>query len=389
MSTQPLCIAPWTNILIDTNKGVKPCCAYMDDHLGNIKETNISDIVSGEKWADLKNKLLNQEWTKGCYKGCKSQEDKHGWSPRLGFQPVHFQNEASTDPIQYEDGAIVYLEFNGSNICNLACLHCGPAFSSKWIPEWERLFPDSKGTFKNNLPDTDLITSNLKQLDLSRLKYVHFKGGDPMYNDETLTVLEHLDQLGIIANIEFTMFSNGSIVNEKVVELLSKAKMFTYCVSVDGMGKLNEYIRYKDSSIETIIRSIEKIDAMPNVQLTLSVSTMVYNIFNLVEIRDFWLEMANKHKFVKDVFFNIVVTNPIYLNPAVLSDPVRQQLVDYYTKNQIKNEFGSIIKSLSNPYLGDEIHNEWVTYTRKMEAMRGNRIEDIVPELANELVIRQ
>lgn len=386
MSTQPLCIAPWTNILVDTNKGVKPCCAYSDMHFGDIRHKSLSEIVSGEQWNDLKTKLKNQEWAPGCYRGCKSQEDKHGWSPRFGFQATKFQFE-NRPVINYENDSIIYLEFNGSNVCNLACLHCNPNFSSKWIPEWEKINPDTKGTLRNTLPDTELIKANLKELDLSKLEFVHFKGGDPMFNDETLTVLEHLDELGIISNIKFTMFSNGTVINEKVIELLKKAKHFVFSVSVDGTGPLNEYIRYGDSSIEKIISTIETVDKIPNVQMTLSVSTMVYNIFNLVEIRDLWIELSKKYKFVKDYYFNIIVTTPIYLNPGVLSDSTRNELIEYYTKNQIKNEFSGIIKSLSNPYLGDKIHNDWVTYTRKVEALRGNRIEDIVPQLAKELIL--
>lgn len=387
---KPLCVAPWTNILIDTNKGMKPCCAYMDEHLGNIRQQSVLEILSGDKWTNLKNKLKNQEWVPGCYKGCKAQEDNHSWSPRLNFQMDRFQHgqHEYDDIVNYESNEILYMEFNGSNVCNLACLHCNPIFSSKWVPEWEKLYPESAGKYKNTLPNTELIKSQLKQLDLTKLRFVHFKGGDPMFNDETLTVLEHLDELGIISNIRFTMFSNGTIINEKVIELLKKAKYFVFSVSIDGTGKLNEYIRYGDSSIENIIKTVEKINTISNVEITISVSTMVYNIFNLVEIRDFWLEITKKYKIEQYPYFNIVVTEPVFLNPCVLSDSVRQELIKHYTHHQLREEFEPVLRALANPYLGDDIHNEWVNYTRKIEAMRGNRIEDIVPQLANELVLR-
>ena len=34
------CKAPLTSILIDTNKGVRPCCVY-NKYIGNIKTENI------------------------------------------------------------------------------------------------------------------------------------------------------------------------------------------------------------------------------------------------------------------------------------------------------------------------------------------------------------
>lgn len=383
---KPLCIAPWTNILVDTNKGIKPCCAYMDVHIGNLKNDSVTDIINSKEWTELKTKLSNHEWPAGCDRGCNQQEIKTGWSPRLGFQLDKFQGKEDADVIDYESNKIIYMEFNGSNVCNLACLHCNPIFSSKWQVEWKKLAFDDR-EYKNTLSNVDLIKENLKQLDLSNLKFIHFKGGEPMLNDETLTVLEHVNDLGILPNIKISIFTNGSIYNERLVELLGMAKNLHFYVSVDGTGELFDYIRYGESSIEKIENLVSKINQLDNSRLSMSVSTMVYNIFKLVEIRDLWDDWKKKYKFY-DQYFNIVVTEPNYLNVCVLSDAVRKELIDYLTKHQHYNEFNVVIKSLKNQYLGDDVHNKWVNFTKKMEAMRGNNILDLVPELKDELVYR-
>lgn len=391
MSQYPLCIAPWASILIDTDKSVKPCCGYgkvynQDEFLTN---KTLQEIVNGETWTDLKNKLKNNEWPTRCAQSCKRSEERSGWSPRSGYQAVHFRGDIYTPEItDYESGAIRNLEFNGSNICNLACLHCSPTFSSKWIPEWKKVFPNDPEKYKSTLPDPELIINNLKQLDLSKLQDVMFKGGEPMYNDETLVVLEYLDSLGILPNVKVNMFTNASVLNEKIVALLSKARGFVYTVSIDGPGKLNEYIRYKDSSIENILSNIEKIDALENSFICFSMTTMVYNIFSLVELRDMWLDMKKKYNVFDFPFFNLVVSYPYHLHPSVLSDKTRHELIEYYTKNQIKDEFKTVIKTLEQPYAGDARHNEWVNYTKKMESLRSNSIIDLVPQLADELILR-
>jgi len=385
--TKPLCVAPWTNILIDTNKGVKPCCAYMDQHLGDLKNQEVADIINGKEWLEVKRKLSNHEWPLGCYKGCKESEDRTGWSPRLNFQIDHFQHgQHEYDIINYESNKIIYMEFNGSNICNLACLHCNPIFSSKWHVEWKKLGWDNT-EYHNTLSNTELIEKNLKQLDLSNLKFIHFKGGEPMLNDETLCVLEYVNSLGILGNLKVTIFTNGSIYNERLIELLGKAKSLQFSVSIDGTSGLFEYVRYGEGNIEKIEKLVSRINELENSILAMSVSTMAYNIFDIVNIRDLWMKWRKSYKFVPP-FFNIIVTGPEYLNVCVLSDNVRKELISHLTKYQLADEFNVIINALSNDYLGDEMHNRWVDYTKKMESMRGNNILDLVPELKDELVYR-
>ena len=191
----PICLAPWNSILVDTDKKVKPCCAF-NKFLGNLNENTLKEIISGPLWTDVKTKLSNQEWPEGCL-GCKTEEEKIGWSVRQSFLKNNRFDNCTSDEI-------VYLELNGSNICNLACLHCSPLFSSKWFSEWTTLGTEVNflDAYKNQGPqkfsvNTEQILNNLKELDLSKLNYVVFKGGDPMLNDETLIALQYLDNLSL------------------------------------------------------------------------------------------------------------------------------------------------------------------------------------------------
>ena len=390
MNSTPICLAPWKSILIDTNKDLKPCCAYERGDLGNLNNTSIQEIISGPAWTDVKRKLTNQEWPQGCAVGCKEREEKIKYSVRLSYQKNYtFSN----------DDKINYLEFNGSNICNLACLHCSPKFSSKWLIEWKKLekslplgiLDPAKNEKRSSefLTNSDLVLKNLKELDLTELRNVMFKGGEPMLNNETLSALEYFDTISILSKLEIQIITNGTIANEKILQLLNKAKKVLITISVDGVGKLNEYIRYGgDSDTQNLQKNIKLFSSfIKTVEITLSVSVMVYNIFNLLEIRKFWYtELIKYHRSVP--FFNIIVIDPLYLNPCVLSDATRLKLIEHYKKYQRKNEFEIVIKSLSGNYLGDKLHNDWVSYTKEIEALRGNSIVDLVPELKEELQFR-
>ena len=60
MTKKVLCTAPLTAALIDTNKGVRPCCVYDNSYIGNLKEQSLLKIINSEEWKKLKQqKLLN------------------------------------------------------------------------------------------------------------------------------------------------------------------------------------------------------------------------------------------------------------------------------------------------------------------------------------------
>src|SRR6185295_1269140 len=155
-------------------------------------------------------------------------------------------------------------------------------------------------------------------------------------------------------------------------------------------GELNRYIRFGNSHTDVIAENLHELAANRSFTLKLATSTMAYNIFDLVRIRDWWSSLAERHETVSGAFnFASVVLAPAWLNPRVLSDSVRAKAAARLEAAMIKTEFVPVIDNLRQPYLGDELHNRFVRYTRTMESMRGNRIDRLVPELAAELDRRE
>ena len=409
MIEKVLCTAPLTSILIDTNKGIRPCCYYEGDFLGNIKEQTIKEIMSNEKWQKLKEQMYAKEWPTECL-GCKKIEDDSGRSLRHSYI-----GDGGIDTEGWEDGNITILEFNGSNICNLACLHCHGGFSSKWVIEAKKVreYTISKQfdtetenrmltqyrslieltdnnryqpTNSMHVPDSDLVLENIKQLDLSKLKMAIFKGGEPMLNDETMQVLIYLDEINLLGNISVSISTNGTYVNEKVVELLAKCKDVQYLISIDGIDELFNYIRYGDAKFDTVEKVLAIINKLPNTVIAINNTAMNYNAFSLLEIRDWAIKMSKTYnRLAPMVNFNNFVQSPLYLSMNTLTDDTRKYLIKYYTDNSINDEFKYVINVLSNNYVGDAIHSKWIEYTEIMEEVRGNNITDIVPQLKKEL----
>ena len=405
--TTVTCTAPLTSILVDTNKGIRPCCYYQDGFLGNVNDNTISEIITNDKWKKLKKQMYANEWPNGCLL-CKKNEETMGSSLRQNY----FENSTAED---IDNEKLTYLEFNGSNICNLACVHCHSLYSSKWHIERKKLikivdtydtdkrkrsssvrpievgsYLDLDGTTldKMHLPNPDLVLENIKQLDLSNLKTISFRGGEPFLNSETKTILEYADTQGLLNKVNVSVTTNGTYVDDAVIELLKKCKTVHINMSIDGIGDLFNYIRYGDAKFETIEPNLAKLNVIPNVMILISVASMNYNAFNLLEIRDWTILMSDKYNKVQRLAgFNNCVVSPEYLSLATLSDDTRKHLIEFYTKNSIDNEFQYVINLLSNEFLGEQIHTQWVEYTELLEAARGNKIVNIVPQLAKELIL--
>ena len=405
--TNVTCTAPLTSILVDTNKGIRPCCYYQDGFFGNVNDNTIAEIITNDKWKKLKEQMYANEWPNGCLL-CKKNEETMGSSLRQNY----FENSTAED---IDNEKLTYLEFNGSNICNLACVHCHSLYSSKWHIERKKLikivdtydtdkrkrassarpievgtYLDSDGTTldKMHLPNPDIVLENIKQLDLSNLRTLSFRGGEPFLNSETKTILEYADTQGLLNKVNVSVTTNGTYVDDAVIELLKKCKTVHINISIDGIGELFNYIRYGDAKFETIEPNLAKLNVIPNVTILISVASMNYNAFNLLEIRDWTILMSTKYNKVQRLAgFNNCVVSPNYLSLATLSDAARKHLIEFYTNNSIDNEFQYVINLLANDFLGEQIHTQWVEYTELLETVRGNKIVNIVPQLAKELLL--
>lgn len=407
MTSKVLCRAPLTAAIIDTNKGVRPCCVYDNSYIGNIKEDSLVKIINGDEWKKLKQQMYSNEWPDPCLP-CKKREDASGgWSVRYLF------NEGSFDVDGWEEEKLTYLEFNGSNICNLSCLHCNAGFSSRWVTETTKAIAvhktynihkqmgmswmdavikytdDNKGrSTKMHLPDPDLVIANLKELDLTSLRTINFKGGEPFLNSETTAILAYLDSINVLQQVTITISTNGTYITDDTIELLKKAKHINLYVSIDGVGELFNYIRYGDAKFEDVEPTLAKLNVLHNISINFSTAVMNYNIFSLVDIRTWIMEMSTKYdKVVARGGFSNCLTNPTYLSILTLSDETRKELIEYYTlHNASYQDFREVITTLSNDYIGDDLHNNWLDYTYMMQTVRNNNILNIVPQLAKDFV---
>lgn len=378
---KPHCVAPWTALLVDPDKSVRPCCSYTDwgrhvpnSHgLGVLSDsTTLQDIASGEAWRGVQREFEEGKIPEGC-RICIQRETETGFGLRHDY-----------DRPTWNQG-LTYLELNTSNLCTLQCRHCGPFFSHRWAAATHS--PLHK-------PDNRLLVDSLRQLDLSHLEYVTFKGGEPLMNSDVPAALQLFDSLGVLQRLQVHITTNGTILDESLMALLQKARRVHFTLSVDGVGEVQAYIRHGKSELSNIERFVERYAALhptgwrkKKVRVTFSplTSIMVYNVFSLPDVADWWGRVAARFPaHTTPISFHHFVVDPDWLSLPTLREATRRQLIDKYEQLDARL-YANVIRTLRLPFAGEEQHRRFVAETRQQDQLLGRSVSDAVPELTAEM----
>ena len=194
------CANAWGHISLEPDGNVKPCC-YSSDTMGNIKESSFKDIYNNEFYKKLRLDFLSSQKPNGCFK-CWRQEDLGIRSLRQISNDRHWAKNVRYDlkSNTNQDGTInnVVLhdsDLRFSNKCNMACIMCGPRFSSKWATELKQ---EQKffNLFEGKSGNKEFIDENFDSI-----KSIYFAGGEPLIMDEHWYILEKLKLECTIATI--------------------------------------------------------------------------------------------------------------------------------------------------------------------------------------------
>ena len=386
---QPLCVAPFTALLIDPDKGVRPCCRFFDAlgayvpgsvAIGRLDpHTTASDIMAGPAWRGIAQQLAARKVPPGC-RECIQRERDTGYAGRRDYD----------DP-DWRQG-LTYLEINTSNVCTLQCRHCDGYYSHLWAPH--QGLPTHRA-------DSELLLRSLRGLDLSHLNSVAFKGGEPLINPDLVAVLEHLAAIGRLEQVVVRITTNGTVARGLPLELLGRARRCEIGISVDGVGELQTYIRHGNSAGATIARFVAAASAIPRVRFGIIVSVMAYNVFALPAIADWWRTLAGydprrrwqarwrrwrrRAEFQPISFFHFV-TSPAHLCVSSLQDHTRARAAAQLERLD-PELYAHVIHMLRRPFAGNHDHDRLVLETLKNDQLLGRSFREALPELRDEMVL--
>ena len=334
----PNCNAFHNHVCIDVAGNFKPCCRYSKQSGYNINEHSFSEFRNSEFYKSLVNNMQDDNWDDGCLK-CKKEE-------QAGVRKSMCQNlnaELSGNKIQF-------LEISVSNQCNITCRMCSPQYSSKWAE------------IKNVTVEKQDLTKILDSIDLNHVTRIKYLGGEPFITPEFKSLIEILEQQNVAENISLQVNTNATFFPSKYIDKLKKFKMLYLMLSIDGINKVDEYVRQGTdwkTKEEVINQWLDFRNNNSNITISAHTVIQAYNVHDTQNIKEY-VEQRN-----------------IFWIPAVLSWP------PYLSLNALPPAYIETVKNVTNEkFLEQAVHSpelnkQLIEQTKSMDGMFNKSLSQV------------
>lgn len=251
------CRVPFDSVTVSPTGRMQLCCEAQ--WTGGTEKTKLKDVSSMQDWFDgdylksVRSSMLEGRAVAEC-ETCYKRERIHGHSSRTFVNKAYFKNNVDT-----LEHSIKKIDLKLGNKCNLKCKMCFPYASSELWKEWKELGwntkvkdPNNKSSWKYydgyfdedyNWPKNKNNMDKIKEAVL-RSSLLHVTGGEPMLNPEFFDILKHCIGAGVSKNIVLDVTTNATKIHPRFFGMASKFKNLKLTISMDGIGKTYEYIRY-------------------------------------------------------------------------------------------------------------------------------------------------
>ena len=422
--SKTFCPYPWIHIMTQPSSTINFCCVASgqikkDD--GSIlmlnKGDDISTVWNNNHYRKIRKQMIEGERVDGC-QPCYELEDLGIPSYRENYIQdwMGFHREAdnirqivdkSIDNDYVVEEAPQYLDFRLGTLCNLRCRMCQSQNSSAIYKELkdEELYTDEERDFIvktshwNDFSDytqpwfDDPGFLRTVETWLPSVNRLYFTGGEPTIIQRVYWILEKCVELGINENIDLVFNSNMTNIQPRFLDLIAKFKSVLMCLSVDGYGTTNEYIRSGStwSIVDKHIRDYATSDVVGN--LLFSPVVQIYNILNVTDLIDY-AELIQKET-GRRIDISFLLNNyPKCLDIRNLPQNIRDVAIKkletwsatstYFAEDERnKQTVLGLIKALKENYNEDSEHQMQVfkEYTLLLDSKRNQSIKESIPEL--------
>jgi pyruvate-formate lyase-activating enzyme len=121
------------------------------------------------------------------------------------------------------------------------------------------------------------------------INYLKIIGGEPLVMKKHYELLDMLIESGDAEHIQIKYQTNGTVTKagkHNIFNYIPKFKNVLITVSVDGVGRYNDYIRRR-SDWKTIVKNIHEFSKYKNVQIELNSVVTFFSVLHLYEMQSF------------------------------------------------------------------------------------------------------
>jgi glutamate-1-semialdehyde 2,1-aminomutase len=250
--------------------------------------------------------------------------------------------------------------------------HGGELLKSR-IPTPQLWYKNDEVVFK------ELLANN------GNLRRLFFTGGEPFLEPRFAEILDFLIERNVAQNIQLEVTTNGTVIKERLLERIKRFKSSFLSISLDGIGAVQEYIRYplKWDKVQKNIGILRdygfRLKAVPVLQ--------AYNMLYLADIHYFVAQMDI------DISYSNILQYPTWLRMSAMPADVHragaQKLKEIFDENRfegpgwVRDQVNALIgnfESFGGPHNPADLRT-FNLFTNDLDVTRGQRFRDSLPEL--------
>ncbi len=400
--SKTFCMLPWVHLYVSPHGYANPCCLapWEKEHiLGDFNNESFQEIWNGKPMRDLRKKMLKDQPDSKCWQcyenerlgiRSKRQNSNNQYKHHLDWALDTHRNGSVDNPKP------IFWDIRISNLCNFKCRICGHHSSSKWYEDAKKLdmlsFDDG---IHKSVKNFDELLTQLHPF-VTDLEEIYFAGGEPLVMEEHYNMLDLLLSKGK-SNIKLrysTNFSTRFFKGRDVFELWNQFDEVYLHASLDGSGKRGELQRKGQNWAEVVALKQQLKVVCPRVQFMICSTITAMNVLHLPDFHREWVELG---LVAADDFIPHILKRPERLNIQILPTALKDQVIARYADHLVwlesfqdpslvkmhitKNEYASVIS-----YIQDSdktaLIPEFIDFTDKLDALRGENFREIFPELA-------
>lgn len=415
------CILPWIHVATRPNGDARLCCGSNASQAtkgildaGNIKKENgqpanfgkenLYSAFNNEYMRNVRTTMLEGNVPLSCAK-CFEEEsagmiskrlwETYWWTQQEDLDIAKLAKETATDgtiPL-----VVNYLDLRLGHTCNLKCIMCTPNDSSRWMQDYDKLM---------EITENPLIKQQVhfiaKEFDnawyerpefwdeifaqIPNIKQLYFAGGEPLMIKEHRRLLEEVIRQGYADQITLRYNSNGTLVDEWVIDLWSQFKEVKFGFSIDALSDRNHYIRYP-TDWSVIEKTLHRLDDTPdNIKISIACAVQIFNIKHMVDFAKWVVEQ--KFKKINKAVYDGVETGGGIISFHLLYIPtfLSARLLPPADKQQLREQFAEFKQWLWDNYRQDDDFwkhnpNGWIRWEGLLKFVDAEDHSHLLPDL--------
>jgi hypothetical protein len=356
------CMAPFSHTYLSPQSERRMCCAsrekatwatqYIDaqksEDDSTYRPTTLEEYWNSPYMMDIRKRIMAGEEIPQCTVCNDKILNIHTYRDYFNKSLFpHKIDEAfdKTNDDGYTELKPISYDYRVNNLCNFKCRMCGDQLSSSWEAE-NRIMGHYDGgsepwASKEFKPVIEKFQKEVAEKELwdavyeNRIEEIYWVGGEPLMWDIHWDIMKYLVDSGLSKNVVIRYNTNLSNIRYKdhyLYDYLPHFKNVNICASIDGTGKVVEYVRHGikwDRWLENFKEGLFLNKIYNRFGIAFDLTVTLPGLFSIKDLIDLSLEL-DVETFIKTTFAfdSTIVMSPLFA-PREILEPILDDIITY------------------------------------------------------------